>query len=58
MKKHTFKRLFGYLKAYRLRFFFVLLFACVSTVFTVMAPFVIGQVTTDRKSTRLNSSHM
>ena len=46
MKKHTFKRLFGYLKAYRLRFFFVLLFACVSTVFTVMAPFVIGQVTT------------
>lgn len=46
MKKHTFKRLFGYLKAYRLRFFFVLLFACVSTVFTVMAPFVIGKVTT------------
>ena len=46
MKKNTFKRLFGYLKAYRLRFFFVLLFACVSTVFTVMAPFVIGRVTT------------
>lgn len=46
MKKHTFRRLFGYLKAYRLRFFFVLLFACVSTVFTVMAPFVIGRVTT------------
>ena len=46
MKKHTFKRLFGYLKAYRLRFFFVLLFASVSTVFTVTAPFVIGRVTT------------
>ena len=46
MKKHTFKRLFGYLKAYRLRLFFVLLFASVSTVFTVLAPFVIGKVTT------------
>lgn len=46
MKKHTFKRLFGYLKSYRLRLFFVLLFASVSTIFTVMAPFVIGKVTT------------
>ncbi len=46
MKKHTFKRLFAYLKAYRLRLFFVLLFAAVSTMFTVMAPFVIGRVTT------------
>ena len=46
MKKHTLKRLFGYLKAHRLRLFFVLLFASVSTVFTVMAPFVIGRVTT------------
>ena len=46
MKKHTFKRLFGYLKAHRLRMFFVLLFASASTVFTVMAPFVIGKVTT------------
>ena len=46
MNNHTFKRLFGYLKAYRLRLFFVLLFASVSTIFTVMAPFVIGKVTT------------
>lgn len=46
MKNHTFKRLFGYLKAHRLRLFFVLLFASVSTIFTVMAPFVIGKVTT------------
>lgn len=46
MKHHTFKRLLGYLKTYRLRLFFVLLFASVSTVFTVMAPFVIGKVTT------------
>lgn len=46
MKHHTLKRLLGYLKTYRLRLFFVLLFASVSTVFTVMAPFVIGKVTT------------
>lgn len=46
MKKHTFKRLFSYLKAYRLRLFFVFLSAIVSTIFTVMAPFVIGEVTT------------
>ena len=46
MKNHTFKRLFGYLKAHRLRLFFVLLFASVSTIFAVMAPFVIGKVTT------------
>lgn len=46
MKNHTFKRLFGYLKTYRPRLFFVLLFASISTVFTVMAPFVIGRITT------------
>ncbi len=46
MKTHTFKRLLGYLKGHRLRLFFVLLFASVSTIFTVMAPFVIGKVTT------------
>lgn len=46
MKTHTFKRLLGYLNGHRLRLFFVLLFASVSTIFTVMAPFVIGKVTT------------
>lgn len=46
MKNHTWKRLFGYLMAQRLRLTFVLLFASISTVFTVMAPFVIGRVTT------------
>ncbi len=46
MKTHPYKRLLGYLKGHRLRLFFVLLFASVSTIFTVMAPFVIGQVTT------------
>lgn len=46
MKTHTFKRLLGYLNGHRLRLFFVLLFASVSTIFTVMAPFGIGKVTT------------
>ncbi len=46
MKNHTWKRLFEYLRTQRLRLAFVLLFASVSTVFTVMAPFVIGRVTT------------
>ncbi len=46
MNQSVFKRLSGYFKACRLRLFFVLLFASVSTVFTVMAPFVIGKVTT------------
>lgn len=46
MKTNVWKRLSSYLKAYKLRLFFVLLFASVSTIFTVMAPFVIGKVTT------------
>lgn len=46
MKTHTFKRLLGYLNGHRLRLFFVLLFASFSTIFTVMAPFGIGKVTT------------
>lgn len=44
--KTVFKRLLGYLKAYRLRLFFALFFAAVSTMFMVFAPFVIGKVTT------------
>ena len=40
------KRLFGYLKAHRLRLALVLFCAAVSTVFIVLAPFVIGKVTT------------
>lgn len=47
MKKTTVcKRMMQYLKAYRLRLFFVLLFAAVSTLFMVMAPFLIGKITT------------
>ncbi len=45
-KPNVWKRLLSYLKAYRLRLFFVLFFASVSTVFTCLAPFVIGRVTT------------
>lgn len=46
MKNYVFKRLLRYFKTYRLRLFFVLIFASVSTIFTVMAPFVIGKITT------------
>lgn len=47
MKKMTVcKRMLQYLKAYRLRLFFVLFFAAVSTMFMVMAPFLIGKITT------------
>ena len=40
-----FKRLLGYLKAYRLRLFFVMLAAVISTCFMVLAPFLVGKVT-------------
>ena len=47
MKNTTvFKRLLGYLKAYCLPLFFVLLAAVISTGFMVMAPFLVGKVTT------------
>ena len=41
-----FKRLLGYLKAYRMRLFFVLVSAVISTAFMVLAPFIVGKVTT------------
>ena len=40
------RRLLGYLKAQRLRLFFVILSAIISTAFMVLAPFLIGKVTT------------
>ena len=47
MKNTTiFKRLLRYLKAYRLRLFFVMLSAVISTGFMVLAPFLVGKVTT------------
>lgn len=45
-KKTVFKQLFRYLKPYRLRLFFALLFAAISTMFMVLAPFMIGKITT------------
>ena len=47
MKNTTiFKRLLGYSKAYRLRLVFVMLSAVISTGFMVLAPFLVGKVTT------------
>ena len=47
MKNTTiFKRLLGYLKAYRLRLILVILSAVISTAFMVLAPFLLGKVTT------------
>ena len=44
--KSVFKRLLGYLKVYKVRLFFVILAAILSTAFLVCAPFVIGKITT------------
>lgn len=47
MKKRTvWRRLLSYLKAHRVRLFFVLFFSVISTAFMVLAPFLIGKVTT------------
>lgn len=47
MKNTTiFKRLLGYLKAYRMKLCLVLLSAVISTTFMVLAPFLVGKVTT------------
>lgn len=40
------KRLLHYLKAYRLRLFFVMMAAVISTAFMVLAPFLVGKVAT------------
>ena len=40
------KRLLGYLKVYRLRLILVILSAVISTAFMVLAPFLVGKVTT------------
>lgn len=42
----TFQRLFSYLKEHRLKLLFVILSAIISTGFIVLAPFLIGKVTT------------
>ena len=42
----TFQRLYSYLKEHRLKLLFVILSAIISTGFMVLAPFLIGKVTT------------
>ncbi|NLF44646.1 MAG: ABC transporter ATP-binding protein, partial [Syntrophomonadaceae bacterium] len=44
--KGTFKRLLGYLKPWGLRLLIVLLFAILSTVFSIFSPRVMGMATT------------
>ena len=40
------RRMLQYLKEYRLRLLFALFFAAISTLFMVMAPYLIGKITT------------
>ena len=44
--KSVCKRLMGYLRVHRVPLFFCMLFAVVSTAFMVLAPFLIGRITT------------
>lgn len=44
--KSVCKRLMGYLRVHRIPLFFCMLFAVVSTAFMVLAPFLIGRITT------------
>ena len=45
-RRTTFQRLLGYLKKHRLSLFLCMLSAVISTAFMVLAPFLIGRVTT------------
>lgn len=45
-QRNLWKRLFSYLKPYRFRLFLVIVAAIISTAFMVLAPFVIGMITT------------
>lgn len=45
-RRTTFQRLLGYLKEHRLSLFLCMLSAVISTAFMVLAPFLIGRVTT------------
>jgi len=47
MKSNGLKRLLGYLKKYKVSLFFVMLFAIISTLFSVLAPSVMGGITTE-----------
>lgn len=45
-QKNVYKRLLRYLNPHRFKLFFVIAFAVISTAFMVLAPFLIGEVTT------------
>ena len=47
MKWNAFKRLFSYLGRYRIRLIFILLAAALGTLFTVLAPTVMGGITSE-----------
>ena len=47
MKSSAFKRLFSYLKKYKIRLVFILIAAIISTFFTILAPTVTGMVTSE-----------
>lgn len=44
--KGTLKRLIGYIKPYKITLFFVVVFAILSTVFSIISPRVMGKITT------------
>lgn len=46
MKTNIIKRLFKYFKKYKVRLFFIFLFAVMSAAFMVLAPSVMGEITT------------
>ena len=48
--KGSFRKLLGYVGKYKIAIFIVMIFAAVSTVFSVAGPKVMGKATTDRKS--------
>lgn len=45
--KGTMKKLFAYLKGYRLALFFVILFAVASSIFSIIGPKILGRATTE-----------
>lgn len=45
--KGTMKKLFGYMKAYKIQLFFVLIFAVGGTIFNIVGPKILGKATTE-----------
>lgn len=45
--KGTMKKLFGYMKVYKVQLFFVLIFAVGGTIFNIVGPKILGKATTE-----------